>query len=271
MGVRPVTAGQDSGVLSGTGMANRSTVPASVAEHVRRIRSLATGCESRPLAPPVQRGERGTTALEMAFILPVLLLLTIGMVDAGRLLQAYVTVNHAAREAARFAVTGHQFTTASGYLSRADSVAQRARDSLIGLDLAPTGAADPYAWGAYAIRVNPTDVGGPGELVEVEVYYTVRLFTPGLASTLQYVRVAGYERMLNERFGVVPSLDRANIPATPVPPPTYTPLAPPSSTPSPTPSPTPTATPTATPSPTASSTGSPTRSPAATPLATVTP
>ena len=132
MGVRPVTAGQDSGVLSGTGMANRSTVPASVAEHVRRIRSLATGRESQPLAPPVQRGERGTTALEMAFVLPVLLLLTIGMVDAGRLLQAYVTVNHAAREAARFAVTG-------------------------------------------------------------------------------------YERMLNERFGVVPSLDRANVPATPVP------------------------------------------------------
>jgi hypothetical protein len=47
----------------------------------------------------------GQGLLEFALILPVLLLIILGIIEAAFLIQGYVTVQHAAREAARFAVT----------------------------------------------------------------------------------------------------------------------------------------------------------------------
>lgn len=50
-----------------------------------------------------RRAERGIAAVEMAILLPVLLLLLAGALDFGRSMHAYVTVSSAAHEAAVYA------------------------------------------------------------------------------------------------------------------------------------------------------------------------
>jgi len=48
--------------------------------------------------------ERGSVAVEFALILPMLLALVFGMIDFGRLLYTYETINNAAREGARVGI-----------------------------------------------------------------------------------------------------------------------------------------------------------------------
>lgn len=49
---------------------------------------------------------KGQTLAEFALTLPILLLLTFGIIEFGRLFQAWVTLQNAAREATRYATTG---------------------------------------------------------------------------------------------------------------------------------------------------------------------
>jgi Flp pilus assembly protein TadG len=50
------------------------------------------------------REERGANLVEMALILPLLLLLLAGVVDIGRAYHTYITIINAAREGARYGV-----------------------------------------------------------------------------------------------------------------------------------------------------------------------
>jgi Flp pilus assembly protein TadG len=50
--------------------------------------------------------DSGAAAVEMAIVLPLLLLLTFGIIDFGRMLNAQVTLSAAAREGARWAALG---------------------------------------------------------------------------------------------------------------------------------------------------------------------
>jgi Flp pilus assembly protein TadG len=50
------------------------------------------------------RDARGQSAVEFALILPVFLLMVFGILDLGRAVYAYSTLNNAAREAARLAI-----------------------------------------------------------------------------------------------------------------------------------------------------------------------
>jgi Flp pilus assembly protein TadG len=52
----------------------------------------------------VKRGQQSQALIEFALVSPVLLLLTFGVVDIGRAVFYYDTLNHAAREGARVAV-----------------------------------------------------------------------------------------------------------------------------------------------------------------------
>jgi Flp pilus assembly protein TadG len=52
------------------------------------------------------RGDRGAAAVEFALLLPVLLLVVIGLIDAGRGFSEKVTVTQLSREAARQAAVG---------------------------------------------------------------------------------------------------------------------------------------------------------------------
>ncbi|MEX2236491.1 MAG: TadE family protein [Dehalococcoidia bacterium] len=52
--------------------------------------------------PGSRRGERGQALVEFALVLPLLLIMLFGIIDFGRALQTYITINNASREGARF-------------------------------------------------------------------------------------------------------------------------------------------------------------------------
>jgi len=60
----------------------------------------------QPLLHLFKREEKGQTLVEMAIVLPLLILLLFGIFEFGRVGHAYLTLNYAAREGARLGVTG---------------------------------------------------------------------------------------------------------------------------------------------------------------------
>lgn len=54
---------------------------------------------------------RGQALLEFALILPLLILLLMGIIEFGRIFNAYIVLNHLSREGARYAATGESYTT----------------------------------------------------------------------------------------------------------------------------------------------------------------
>ncbi len=48
--------------------------------------------------------------VDFALMAPIVLLVIYGIVELGRYMQAYLTVQHAAREGARYGVTGQSIT-----------------------------------------------------------------------------------------------------------------------------------------------------------------
>ena len=52
------------------------------------------------------KSQKGQAIVEIALILPILLMLLFGITDFGRLFHAYLTLDHAGREAARVASVG---------------------------------------------------------------------------------------------------------------------------------------------------------------------
>ena len=99
------------------------------------------------------RPERGTAAVEMVLVLPVLLLLLAATVGAGRLVSTKSAVLDVAREAARAAAEAPDAASAEAIAS------QRARDVAVGLGLDTSRlevTQDPGAFdrgGAYAVQV----------------------------------------------------------------------------------------------------------------------
>ncbi|KAB2861677.1 MAG: pilus assembly protein, partial [Anaerolineae bacterium] len=53
-----------------------------------------------------RRGRRGQTMAEFALTLPIVLILTFGVIEFARLFQAWVTLQNSARAAVRYGVTG---------------------------------------------------------------------------------------------------------------------------------------------------------------------
>src|SRR5512140_3187751 len=66
--------------------------------------------DSLPPSPRRARSRRGQTLVEFALTLPVLLLLLFGIIEFGRIFQAWVTLQNAARTAVRYAITGQYDT-----------------------------------------------------------------------------------------------------------------------------------------------------------------
>ena len=58
----------------------------------------------RPRGMRWRRDDRGTALIEMAFTLPLLLLISIGIIEFGRAFQTWQVLTNAAREGARVAV-----------------------------------------------------------------------------------------------------------------------------------------------------------------------
>ncbi|MFD1039289.1 TadE family protein [Virgibacillus byunsanensis] len=70
------------------------------------------------------KSQKGQSLVETALILPILLILLFGITDFGRIFHAYLTLDHAGREAARVATIG----------TEDDVIESRIIDATSGLD-----------------------------------------------------------------------------------------------------------------------------------------
>ena len=223
--------------------------------------------------------EKGQTMVEFALILPILLLVIFVIIESGRMFQAYITVQHSAREGARYAVTGRWNEELAGEPDpRVASIEAVSANALAGLALAGEAGYDEdgrILTGHYEIKIfgqNPDPSGPPllegyaglpNEKVAVQVAYRLEIITPILNAIAPSVPVVGYVEMINEDFGQLGGGGFAGVrePPSPIPAEIPTKGA----------SPTPTNTPTATeaPEPTITSTSTDTPMPTSTPACAV--
>jgi hypothetical protein len=176
---------------------------------------------------------RGQGLTEFALILPVLLLTFFMIIETGRIFQAYVTVQNAAREGARYAVTGQ------GGAARVNNVKQAAKDILAaGLPIIEPICGADYLARYYCVTVwsgEYDNAGDPGRRVRVEVSYNVQIITPILSAIAPIVPVTGRVEMINEPFGPTGLGHGGSAPPTLPAAPSFTPTDTPTHTPTVTP------------------------------------
>ncbi|MDP2871772.1 MAG: pilus assembly protein [Bacillota bacterium] len=110
------------------------------------------------------KDRRGQAVVELALIIPVLLLLVLGVVEFGRLFNAYMTVQHAAREGARLGILG----------ATDNEIMNRVLQNTVTLDPAQV-----------VIGIAPAAGSRPsGSILTVSVSYNFRVLMPLLSSVV---------------------------------------------------------------------------------------
>lgn len=223
---------------------------------------------------------RGQSAVEFALLLPVFMLLFMGIFQFARVAASWITLQYAAAEAARFAITGTDFN--SGTQVRESDIVNVARTASLGINIISSAASNQAGFFEVTIRSsrstgNPSeanDAGGPNDFVRITLHYN----QPALQfifGSRGYLPLTVSQLVLNERFarptGLAGIVGTPQLPSTPVntftPTKTPSPIPPtPTKTPTNTPiPPTPTKTPTITPTPSNTPTLTPTVTPSSTP------
>lgn len=146
---------------------------------------------------------RGQSLAEFALIAPVFFLVVFGIVDFSRMVQSYVTMQHSAREGARYAVTGRGDCAAStpNRANCIDYVTRRSADNLANSSgTTVTVRSWPFASGG----LSATPQAGPGQQcdgVEVKVDYDYHPMTPIISFFVPTVHLHAGERLVNEPYG----------------------------------------------------------------------
>jgi Flp pilus assembly protein TadG len=147
--------------------------------------------------------EGGQAMVEFALIAPLFFLLIFGFVDMARMYQSWVTIQHAAREGARYGVTGRTDCAASTP-TRLNCIEYIVREQTDGL-ANPVGDIDVSvrSW-QYPAYADPAVTGNPGDqcdALEVRVDYDFTPATPLIGSIIGDVAMNARERLVNEPFG----------------------------------------------------------------------
>jgi hypothetical protein len=113
-------------------------------------------CENE-LSPPRARtgGEGGAAAVEMALVMPLLLLLVFGIIEFGFIFNRYITLTHAAREGVRQLALG---TDSGAAVAGAEGAAGPNADGRFGSDAIRCTASSSGRLGdeTVAMRCNST-------------------------------------------------------------------------------------------------------------------
>jgi len=111
-----------------------------------------------------RHGEKGTTIAELAIVMPLFLLLTLGAFELGRGVWVKHTLTHVAREAARYAAV--RSSTSDDPLT-AKMVEDRVKSEALGIDTDALSVATVW---------NPSNV--VGATVEIQISYDFEPATP---------------------------------------------------------------------------------------------
>ncbi|MEX2245309.1 MAG: TadE/TadG family type IV pilus assembly protein [Dehalococcoidia bacterium] len=150
-----------------------------------------------------QQRERGQSLAEFALVAPLLFILIFGIIDIARLYQAWVTVQGAAREGARYGVTGRTdcelYTDDRAGCVEFVALAQAA--SLPGSADGLSVSTKSWAFPEYTTQSAAGDPGAQCDMIEVSVGYDYEPSTPVISKLIGGVHITGTERLVNEPFG----------------------------------------------------------------------
>lgn len=119
---------------------------------------------------------KGANLVEAAIITPLLLLLTLAIVDFSAMFYGYLALEHGVSQATRLAITGQTLTGASGAMNREESIKYRMRESTPTLTI-PDGAFT-FSHMAPGASSWSGGTGGPGDVGRVTVNYVWTFMTP---------------------------------------------------------------------------------------------
>jgi hypothetical protein len=147
--------------------------------------------------------ERGQSLVEFALIAPVLVILIFGIVDLARLYNAWNTIQGAAREGARYGVTGRidcDIPSPNRLACIQYLTAQRAQP-LTNSDADLTVSVRSWNYPDYADPPSEDDPGQQCDALEVQVDYDFTPSTPLAGAIFGDLHLTGRERLVNEPFG----------------------------------------------------------------------
>lgn len=157
----------------------------------------------RAMLRRLRRRDRGQTLAEFAMVLPILAILIFGLVDTARLYQSWVTMQHAAREGARYGVTG-RIDCNDPSPDRLNCIEHTVRSQTDGLTNAATDVdvfVKSWEYPAYAGSGTEGSAGDQCDALEVRVEYDFTPSTPLIGDIFGPVHMVARERLVNEPFG----------------------------------------------------------------------
>jgi Flp pilus assembly protein TadG len=144
--------------------------------------------------------------VEFALVSMVFLLFIFGIIDFSRAYQAWVTVQHAAREGARYGVTGRTDCDIApdDRLACIDYVTKEATAGLYGAPNNVTVTVKSWDYPSYADPPTEGSAGDQCDALEVSVRYDFEFAAPIISNVLGFahITIQGKERMVNEPFGL---------------------------------------------------------------------
>ena len=155
--------------------------------------------------------ERGQALVEFGIVAVAFFFLSFGVFDLARLFQSWVTVQHASREATRYAITGQ--ITCEGTSGRDNCIIWTAKHATSGLarggenGVSPNLEIETEAWDYDADAGDWLTTGVDGatgkecDQIEVTVRYKHKFTLPVLSAiSPNGVDVVGRQRMTNEPY-----------------------------------------------------------------------
>jgi hypothetical protein len=119
---------------------------------------------------------KGANLVEAAIITPLLLLLTLAIVDFSAMFYGYLALEHGVSQATRLAITGQTLTGAGGPMNRQESIKYRMRESTPTLTI--PDSAFTFNFMAPGAAGWSGGLGGPGDIGRVTVNYPWQFMTP---------------------------------------------------------------------------------------------
>jgi len=154
----------------------------------------------------LRKGEKGQALVEFALVSLVFFVFAFGIFDLARLFQSWVGVQHAARDGARFAITGQVVCTGQTD-NRAACITARAKSATSGMNgggASGSNVSVSFKYWDYP-AYSGSGTSGPGsqcDQIEVTVSYTHHFASPFLqVFAPSGVGIKGSQRMTNEPFG----------------------------------------------------------------------